>query len=179
MKYLNYEVKEDGTVWSGDLKRKTWNGKNNKYQLLDLYYEGKVERWLVHRLVATLYIPNPENKSDVNHKDGNVLNNAVSNLEWMTRKENLQHYVDNGGTMVKNFKKCKLYKNEEFIGDFESTLAACKVASEMGGSLTGLRKYRKDKHGFVLILEGATTIPNGSKVETLPLEALNPKQVML
>ena len=49
-----------------------------------------------HRVVAEVFIPNPDNKPCVNHKDSNRSNNHVDNLEWCTRKENQQHGVDFG-----------------------------------------------------------------------------------
>ena len=66
------------------------------YRRVSLSKEGKPKEFRVNRLVAETFIPNPENKPTVNHKNGNKLDNRVENLEWMTREENMQHAYDNG-----------------------------------------------------------------------------------
>ena len=64
--------------------------------IVSLYSNGVSERYLVHRLVAQAFIPNPENKPQVNHIDGNPLNNYVENLEWCTGSENMKHAIKTG-----------------------------------------------------------------------------------
>lgn len=59
------------------------------YKYVCITKEGKGYR--VHRLVSFAFIPNPDNKDQVNHKDGNPANNSVSNLEWNNASENLKH----------------------------------------------------------------------------------------
>lgn len=69
--------------------------KPKSYLCIKLKYRGNKYHYLLHRLVAEAFIPNPENKPMVNHIDGNKLNNHFMNLEWVTGKENMQHAVKN------------------------------------------------------------------------------------
>ena len=66
------------------------------YRTYSLRKDGVQSQHLGHRLIAETFIPNLENKPQVNHKDGNKANNAVSNLEWVTRSENSKHAYVNG-----------------------------------------------------------------------------------
>jgi len=69
----------------------------HKYGYYDviLTIGGKKNRYTVHRLVASYFIPNPELKPQVNHIDLDKQNNHFSNLEWVTEKENISHYIEN------------------------------------------------------------------------------------
>lgn len=73
-----------------------WFGKSTGYLYVTLSKFGVHKKHSVHRLIALAFIPNPENKKEVNHKDGNKLNNDLSNLEWCTPSENINHAYARG-----------------------------------------------------------------------------------
>lgn len=75
--------------------------KSTGYARLLLCKEAVQKSFNIHRLVAIAFIPNPYNKPQVNHKDGNKANNRVDNLEWCTVKENARHAIDTGLTLNK------------------------------------------------------------------------------
>lgn len=79
-------------------KKVTCMGTYTSY-FVTLYKGGASKNFNVHRLVAQAFIPNPENKPQVNHIDFNPQNNKVSNLEWCTPKENIRHSVNAGRYM--------------------------------------------------------------------------------
>lgn len=71
--------------------------KMNGYSAVTLYKKGtKPRQMLVHRLIAIHYIQNPDNKKEINHKDGNKLNSNIDNLEWATSSENNLHAIRSG-----------------------------------------------------------------------------------
>lgn len=89
----NYIITKDGKIINkkrGNILKPQLNGKG--YLRVSI---GKKLRF-VHRLVAEKYIPNPNNLPQVNHKDGNKLNNSVDNLEWVSNKQNREHALKNG-----------------------------------------------------------------------------------
>jgi hypothetical protein len=74
----------------------TYGSLQNGYRHFKIEVDGKPFRAKVHRLVAEAFIPNPENKTQVNHLDGIRDNNVVGNLAWATPRENVQHAYDTG-----------------------------------------------------------------------------------
>jgi hypothetical protein len=100
-----YQVSNLGNVKS--LDRKLWNGfvfhevkgkvmkvrtEKDGYLRCNLSKNGKMKDGRIHRLVAEAFIPNPKNKPTVNHNNTDVTDNSVTNLEWATHKEQVEHY---------------------------------------------------------------------------------------
>ena len=87
-----YEVSNLGNVKSlrsGKLMKKSKN--NVGYEMLTLTKDKTQKTYLIHRLVALTFIPNPENLEEINHKDEVKTNNCVENLEWCSRDYNLNY----------------------------------------------------------------------------------------
>lgn len=92
----HYTISEDGRVNNGKKDLKYFKNKGGYccIKLRDVF--SNIHNFTIHRLVAMHFIPNEENKEEVNHIDGNKENNYVSNLEWVTSSENKQHALENG-----------------------------------------------------------------------------------
>lgn len=132
-----YEVSSLGRIKS--LARKTnnqtgkkdlimspgWIGNKKGYLFVWLCKDGKRTRYSVHRLVATVFIPNPLNLPFVNHKDCNPQNNRVENLEWCDAKYNINYGNRNKITSRKLSIPVKQYtKDGQFVAEYSSAIEA-------------------------------------------------------
>lgn len=112
-----------------------------------LWKDKKATDFLVHRLVAEAFIPNPHNKPAVNHRDGNPKNNNVYNLEWSTYKENNNHAFDNNLISVGN-KTIIRDKNTGKVYQFRSLSKASSFLGKYKGYVSNSIIQNKPIDGF-------------------------------
>lgn len=117
------------------------NGKG--YRVLSLYKDGVQHQVTVHRLVAQAFIPNPKNLPQVNHKDGDKSNNRVSNLEWVTAKENTEHAINSLGHDAGGANR--IFTEEEVIKIRSDDRSGREIASEYGTSATTIDAIRSGR----------------------------------
>lgn len=139
----NYQVSNLGRVRhkKNGIKQLPIGGKYIRVGLYDPDL-GKQRNMRVHRLVAEAFMQNPNNYPEVNHIDENKYNNCVTNLEWCTREQNIEHSINTGTFKVRKVCQCDMKGN--LINIFDSASEAeratgiprthiCKVALERPG----------------------------------------------
>ncbi len=118
--------------------------------------QGK-KRWesfFVHILVAQAFIPNPENKKIVNHKDGNKKNNHVENLEWVTQSENLKHAYQIG--LVKPLRGTESPKSKLTENDVRYIRKIYRPHDRKFGAIALAKKFSVSRYTIYSIISGKT-----------------------
>ena len=139
---------------------------NDGYYMVTLYdKKGVSHSVFVHRLVALAFLQNPNKFPVVNHKDGNRLNNNVSNLEWCTQKYNIWH----GLLRREKKRKINIYTmSGDFVDSTETILeAAHKTHTRTSQVRMCCTKERSYSHGFVFRFADDK---DGNKIENIVTE---------
>ena len=156
----------------GKQRHEKYNEKKGKYH--HVHIRGRA--YPVHRLVAIAWVPNPDNKPQVNHIDGNRSNNHYKNLEWVTNKENMQHAHRMGlrNTVYEGNKKI----TDDLIVEMKKLASFGYTSIEIGKKLNlshetvrttiNLKSSSKKLTRFVSKLtSGLTNQPNGFYIRRL------------
>ena len=157
-----YSVSKEGIVIShfknGKVEYRKGAVNENGYCYVQLWKDNKGRQVKTHRMVAIAFIPNIEDKPHVNHIDGNKLNNAVENLEWVTRSENMIHAYEIG--LIKMSDKTKGKLSELFgtkiinteTGEVFSSIAKAEIGNELrrGALQEDLKKANRKYLKFII-----------------------------
>ena len=158
-----YEINQIGEIrsWSFGRWRKRanpfpikWRISKDGYAKVILSKGQNEKAWnsSVHRLVATHFLPNPLNLAEVNHKDGNKLNNSVENLEWVSRRQNMQHAFKLGLNVSKRghfgrHAKLTIEQVDEIKRLIkEPNSSASRIAKQFGISAVHVYRIRDNVH---------------------------------
>lgn len=140
-----YQVSSWGRVKRVNTGRILKGCKNkDAYFYVDLYKNGSCKKYYIHRLVAQAFIPNPQNKPQVNHVDENNQNNRVENLEWCTSKENNNHGTHNLRVGKSNSKSIICVETGV---KYHSTKDCAKQLGLNRGNITNVLKGRRKTCG--------------------------------
>lgn len=124
------------------------------YRSLVLSVDGIHKDELVHRLIALTFIPNPFHLPQVDHIDGNRENNDVSNLRWVTNKENIHNSIDKGEHISQSYRNGRKVKCLEDGKIFETMRSAERYYNIPTGMISaGIRSGQK-VHGNTFVLCG-------------------------
>lgn len=139
--YHGYKVTDTGVVFGKYGQRRTPSLNGSGQPTVSLYIEGCSRPYLVHRLVAELFITNddPKNKTIVTHIDKNPLNNAASNLCWTTRSKCCGH---SEGNRAASKAVMKIDDKGEIVKEYSSQSAAAK---DNGVSTINISNYVRGK----------------------------------
>ncbi len=154
----NYLVNKEGVLINQDTREIMATHKSKKGYIISNVtyspYGDHIKKFMsLHRLVAETFIPNPDNKPQVNHIDGNKENNSVSNLEWVTNNENMQHAIQNGLVIPGKNKGCDSNNSnldEDLLYSFrhmyvEQNVSAYKLSKIFSISYTSAKRIANNK----------------------------------
>jgi len=158
-KSLGYSLDKQGVVFGKNGKPLRLHKGASGYIQVNFYRNGQQKTLTLHRLLALSFIENPDNKAEVNHIDGDKLNNDLSNLEWCTRSENIIHGIRIGlfpkkrmnsrGKKHWRSKPVYQYLNGVFISEFESSGDASRKTGFHAASIQDACKGKlKTYRGF-------------------------------
>ena len=129
--YPNYTISDRGEIVNTNTNKELKGYiRKDGYVIISLSKGGKKYKCYLHRLVAETFIPNPDNLPQVNHKDEDKTNNCVSNLEWITPKDNCNYGTRNERQGLGHSKPIEQYDLEgNFIKEWDS---AAQVERDLG-----------------------------------------------